>query len=375
MAASVTLPAPVERAAIAARHGWGPDASPRPLATLAAAQAGLHAARLLTPYVTAHTRDTAFTPGELREALAPGGTLVKIRCMRRTLHLWPLDQAVDAHSATLRLRLGATLATARRHGLAEAGLRRWGQRAVDALAGGPLSYRDLQDHLVKQRPARAGIEAVRLGIKWAWESGQITFRNTAGSLHREVRQYALLDHAHPGLTLTGRDPRAATIALVRRYLHAYGPAAEGDLLWWTGLTRAEITPTLAALDQELVRVRIDGLPEDLLTPEENLEHIRAASPLPPDHVRLLAFEDPTFKGYFTTRSRYHDPAHTARAFNTIGEVHAAITVAGRIAGTWAWDKRTRTVTSTLFTAQPVPIRRLIRQHLERAETFLRIEPC
>ncbi|RLU81966.1 hypothetical protein CTZ27_30840 [Streptomyces griseocarneus] len=374
MAASVILPAPVERAALAARHGWGPDSAPAPLAALATAQAGLHAARLLTPYVTAHTRNPAFTGDELRAALSPGGTLVKIRCMRRTLHLWPLDQAPDAHMATLRLRLGATRATARRHGLAEAGLRRWGQRAVDALAAGPLSDRDLQNHLAKQHPGRTDVAAIRLGIKWAWESGHITYRNASASLHREERQYALLSHAHPGLALTGRDTRAATIALVRRYLHAYGPAAEGDVLWWTGLTRAEITPALAALRQDLVRVRIDGLPDELLALEEDLERIRSAPPLPAGHVRLLAFEDPTFKGYFTTRSRYHDPAHTAQAFNTIGEVRAAINVAGRIAGTWAWDKRTRTVRSTLFTTQPAAVRRLIRHHLERVETFLRTEP-
>ncbi|MFF4410376.1 DNA glycosylase AlkZ-like family protein [Streptomyces sp. NPDC001404] len=375
MAASVTLPAQVERAAIAARHGWGPDTAPLPLAALASAQSGLHAARLLTPYVTAHTRNPAFTADELRAALAPGGTLVKIRCMRRTLHLWPLTQAPDAHTATLRLRLGATRATARRHGLTEAGLKRWGQRAADALAGGPLPYRDLQDHLAKQHPTHADTAAVRLGIKWAWESGHITCCNAAASLHREDRHYALLDHAHPGLTLTGPDARAATIALLRRYLHAYGPAAEGDLLWWTGLTRAEITPALAALHSELVPVRINGLPDELLAPEEALESIRSTSPLPRDHVRLLAFEDPTFKGYFTTRSRYHDPAHTARAFNTIGEVRAAITVAGRIAGTWEWDKRTRTVKSALFTSQSAPISRRIHQHLERAEMFLRTEPC
>ncbi|MFF4531600.1 DNA glycosylase AlkZ-like family protein [Streptomyces sp. NPDC001407] len=373
MAASVTLPAQAERAAIAARHGWGPDSTPLPLAALAAAQSGLHAARLLTPYITAHTRNPAFTPDELRAALAPGGSLVKIRCMRRTLHLWPLAQAADAHTATLRLRLGATRATARRHGLTEAGLRRWGQRAADALASGPLPYRDLQDHLAKQHHGDSA--AVRLGIKWAWESGHITYRNAAASLHREDRHYALLEHAHPGLTLTGPDARTATIALLRRYLHAYGPAAEGDLLWWTGLTRAEITPALAALHSELVPVRINGLPHELLAPQETLESIRSAPPLPPDHVRLLAFEDPTFKGYFTTRSRYHDPAHTAHAFNTIGEVRAAITVAGRIAGTWEWDKRTRTVKSALFAAQPAPIRRRIHQHLERAETFLRTEPC
>ncbi|MEU2872420.1 crosslink repair DNA glycosylase YcaQ family protein [Streptomyces olivoreticuli] len=371
----VTLPAAVERAAVAAHHGWGTSPGPDSIGGLADAQAGLHAARLLTPYVTAHTRLTAaFTPGHLRQALAPGGALVKVRCMRRTLHLWPLVQAADAHTATMRLRLGAARATARRHDLDQADLQRWADRTVTALSAGPLTYRDLQAHLAK-RHNDGSTEAVRLGIKWAWESGDIACRNVAASLHREERQFALLDHAHPGLDLASADPRTATVALVRRYLRAYGPAAEGDLLWWSGLTRSEITPALAALRPEITRVHVQGLPGELLTLDEDLDRIRSAVPLPPDHVRLLAFEDPTFKGYFTTRTRYHDPAHTTRAFNPIGEVRATITVAGRINGTWEWDKRSRTVRFGLFTRLPRLVMREVRRQLAEAEAFLRTEPC
>lgn len=373
MSATVTLPAAVERAAVAARHGWGTGPTPLAPAQLADAQAGLHAARLLTPYVTAHTRIDGFTPGQLRDALAPGGTLVKVRCMRRTLHLWPLGQAADAHVATLRLRLGATLAAARRHGLDQGDLKRWGERSAAELAGGPLGYRDLQDRLAKQHP-RASVEALRLGIKWAWESGRLTCRNSAASLHREARQFALIEHAHPAVDLSGTDPKAATVRLVRRYLHAYGPVAEGDLLWWSGLTRAEITPALSALRAEITPVRIQGLGHELLTLDDDVDTLRAVEPLPADHVRLLAFEDPTFKGYFTTRARYLDPTHLGRAFNPIGEVRATVTIAGRIAGTWAWDKRDRTVHHELFTRPPRSTARTIGQRLAQAEAFLRTEP-
>ncbi|MFC4517552.1 hypothetical protein [Streptomyces ehimensis] len=94
------------------------------------------------------------------------------------------------------------------------------------------------DHLAKQHPDCADIAAVRLGIKWAWESGHITYRNTAASLHWEERQFALLGHVHPGLTLTGPDPRAATVALLRRRRTAStppAPAAESasDAPSWT----------------------------------------------------------------------------------------------------------------------------------------------
>ncbi|MGK5533562.1 DNA glycosylase AlkZ-like family protein [Streptomyces sp. URMC 129] len=371
---ALTLSAAVERAAVATRHGWGTTPPPPGLAALADAQAGLHAARLLTPYVTAHTRfGDLFTPDQLREALVPGGPLLKVRCMRRTLHLWPVGQASDAHAASLRLRLGATAATARRHGLTRQDLHLWAARAQESLAGGPLSYTDLTARLIKQHTG-ARTETVRLGIKWAWESGHLTCRNTASSLHREQRQFALMGHIHPHLSLNGTDPATATITLVRRYLRAYGPAAEGDLLWWSGLTRAEIGPALAAIHGEITRVCVEGLPGTLLALTEEIDRIRNSPPLPEDHVRLLAFEDPTFKGYFTTRARYHDPAHTARAFNSIGEVRATITVAGRITGVWSWDKKTRTVDAEFFTRPPRAIARAAKERLESVQEFLRTEP-
>ncbi|WP_030371099.1 DNA glycosylase AlkZ-like family protein [Streptomyces rimosus] len=373
MHSTLTLPAAVERAAIANRHGWGPQPGPADLAALATAQAGLHAARLLTPYVTAHTRLPAFRAEDLRCALSPHGTLIKVRCVRRTLHLWPHEHAADAHTATLRLRLGATLATARRIGLSRKDLERTSTQCQEALAGGPLAYRDLQDRMLKAQSVPA-VEAVRLGIKWAWESGQITCRNTSPSLHREQREFALIEHAHPTARLTQSDITAATARLIRYYLRAYAPASIADLLWWTGLSQAEISPALATLRPAITHVRVKGLPGKLLTLTEDVDHIRAALPLPADHVRLLAFEDPSFKGYFATRDRYRDAALHAQVFNPIGEVRAAITLAGRIVGTWNWDKKARTVQHNLLTRLSRPVMREVRLRLDHAEAFLSTEP-
>ncbi|MEU7158506.1 DNA glycosylase AlkZ-like family protein [Streptomyces chrestomyceticus] len=373
MHSTLTLPAAVERAAMANRHGWGPQPGPADLAALATAQAGLHAARLLTPYVTAHTRLPAFRADDLRHALSPDGTLIKVRCVRRTLHLWPHEHAADAHTATRRLRLGATLATARRHGLSRSDLERTSIQCQDALAGGPLAYRDLQDRMLKGQ-FLPGVEAVRLGIKWAWESGNITCRNTSPSLHREQREFALVEHAHPATRLTHSDITAATARLIHHYLHAYAPASTADLLWWTGLSQAEITPALATLRPAITPVRVEGLSGELLTLTEDIDHIRAASPLPADHVRLLAFEDPSLKGYFATRDRYRDAAHHSQVFNPIGEARAAITLAGRIVGTWNWNKKTRTVHHKLLTRLSRPVMREVRHRLDQAEAFLRTEP-
>ncbi|MFF1481669.1 DNA glycosylase AlkZ-like family protein [Streptomyces sp. NPDC058301] len=76
---------------------------------------------------------------------------------------------------------------------------------------------------------------------------------------------------------------AAHRATVARSLATYGPAAEGDLLSWSGLPRAEISLALAALRHEITPVRVHGLsPEQmaLLCDVEQLRATRSAKSLP-----------------------------------------------------------------------------------------------
>ncbi|WP_030664282.1 hypothetical protein [Streptomyces rimosus] len=88
-------------------------------------------------------------------------------------------------------------------------------------------------------------------------------------------------------------------------------------------------------------MRVEGLLGELLTLTEDIDHIRAT---PTTRPRTAArFGDPGLKGHFATRDRYRNAAHHAQVFNMIGEVRAVVTLAGRIVGTWAWDKGTRTV--------------------------------
>jgi hypothetical protein len=368
---ALVVPAAVERGFLAARHGWGPTAAPA-LANLPTAMAGLHAARLLTPYVTLRARHSDFTPGQLRAALTAAGELIKIRCVRRTLHIHSTAQAPAAHVATRRLRLGATEATARRHGVDRSALTRLAAKTVQVLRPEPLAYRELQDRVAKTAP-RTPVEVVRLGIKWAWESGHLVYLNTAGSLHQEQRAFALTDQAYPGLDLNAVGAREATTALVRTYLRAFGPACIGDLLWWSGLNRAEIMPALEELRPETIPVRCGGQPTEMLLLTADEDALRAAEPLPADHLRLTAFEDPTFKGYFTSRSRYVDLDHQVAAFNQIGEVRAAITLGGRIVGTWTWHRPQRRITHELFGNTPKINRRALRHRITQMETFLRSE--
>jgi hypothetical protein len=108
---------------------------------------------------------------------------------------------------------------------------------------------------------------------------------------------------------------------------------------------------------------------------EDEPRLRAAEPLPSDHVALLAYEDPTLKGYHATRHRYVDQQHRDRLFNTIGEARASIALAGRYVGTWQFHRATRTISHNLDAALSPATQRAVVARLDHMIEFLRSEPC
>lgn len=375
----LTVSAAQERGYRAACHGLYPNVGLTTIEELASAHAGLHAARLPTPFVTLRARLPGFAAKELRQALEPGGSMIKLRTCRRTLHIYPLSEAGAAHNATLRLRLAACAAILRRLGKDPTILTRLAPLVREALLGGPLPHRELERQVLAaplQIRARQDVlsELVRLAIKWLWESGELVYRNAADSLHRERREFHLTHLAHPALQLNHIDTGQAIQVLLRRYLAAFGPASIDDFQWWSGLTRGEITPALEAVRPELTDVRLAGRPEPLLLLAEHEPRLLSAEPLPNNHVDLLAHEDPSLKGYFTTRHRYVDDRHRSVLFNTIGEARPSIAVAGRCVGTWHFDRRTRTINDHLYISIPKAARRALTERLEHMTEFLRSEP-
>jgi hypothetical protein len=259
-------------------------------------------------------------------------------------------------------------------------LRRFATAVRDALAGGPLPHRELEQQAqAATSRVRATQETrtqlVRLAIKWLWEDGELFYRNTADSMHHEVREFQLTTHAHPNLQLNALDHDVAVRMLLRRYLVAFGPASVRDFTWWSGLNQRDIAPALATMNPDLIAVRIDEQPAELLLLAEHEHDLRTTEPLPRHHIQLLAYEDPALKGYFTTRHRYTDDAHRAILFNTIGEVRASIAVAGRCVGTWQFHRTTRTIEHNIYGRVTNPIQRAIHTRLDEMTEFLRGEPC
>lgn len=370
----VDLDAQGERAWRLHRHGLAEAAVD--LDDLARRHVGLHAARQLTPWMVLHSR-LPETPAPLLRKTLRDRALVRIRCMRRTLHLLPVDLAATAHTATLRQRQAPCELASARLGLTGARARRLHDDVLAQLDDGPRRYDELVTALL---PTAAGGQDVstlraRQAVKNLWEAGALVVGDASESLHHEQRTFARVDH-ELGTDALLAEPAAAILELLRHYLRAYGPVTHKDFAWWSGISVGEAAPAWEALRDELVRVRIAGLADELValgpTVAELLDGDWSARPLPA--VSLLAYEDPSLKGYFATRSRYASASVREDLFNSIGEARASVMIDGMVTAVWTWDRDRQDALLDLRHVRSHDARDRVRAAVDAAVGFLRSEP-
>jgi hypothetical protein len=320
---------------------------------VAESMVGLHAARLSSPWVAMRARADTFETEQLRRPLIEAErSLIKLRCMRRTLHILPLHLAPIAHLATLDQRLGACRASLRRLGRSERALKSVTARVREHLSGQTEPYRVLEQAILRRRTRDA--ELVRLAIKWLWELGELVYLDLSPSLHHERRAFALTAEALPGLQLNAYSIGQARQQLVMAYIRAFGPVSVRDIAWWSGMGGGQVLRALSGSREELAA-------------------LRCAEPVPSDHLSLLGYEDPALKGYFETRARYVSATGYPTLFNTIGEARASVMYRGRVVGIWAWDRRLKAIEAHTFEPLPLRAHRALNHRLDDMECFLRNE--
>lgn len=351
----------------------------------------LHATMPTSPYLSLWARmgprweDRQSSRAALEYALYDSRELVRIPCMRNTLHVVAGDQVVRFLSAySLRhlppeltnwndLLVRAGLCSEERAGGTLMRLMR--QVLSIVKEEGPLTAREIIQRVpelaaqVKHSEGKTYEGAFSLGsrfVPFLCAVGILARTRPRGTWRSNLYEYVALADWLPGYDEGRPGLQTAQAWLVERYLHAYGPATPGDIQWWTGLAMGEVESALHLLGSLAVPVAIDGLNGGYRMLAEDAQRLQAYSP-PTHSVFLLPVLDPYIMGY-QDRRRFLAAEHMGKAFDRAGNALPTVWVDGRVAGAWT-QRKDGTVVCGLFEEVNAEARAMIEEQRTCLEAF------
>ncbi|MGA8217551.1 MAG: winged helix DNA-binding domain-containing protein, partial [Solirubrobacterales bacterium] len=241
--------------------------------------------------------------------------------MRSTIHLVSRSDYWPAALAIRRGRREAWLKYGPRRDYTAAGMAAAARKLRGALGDGTMSRKEIHELLGSDSVVTNGVNAwldlVRVPPSGTWE-------------RRRADLYAAAE-AWLGSPPAGLDERDGIVALVRRYLGAFGPATLPEIANWMGLPAKRVDPAIKGLKLRRFAAE-DG--------SELLDLPRAPLPDPetPAPVRLLPTWDATLLAH-ARRTGILPEEHRPKVFNTrTPQSVPTFLVDGRVAGTWRYEK-------------------------------------
>ncbi|MFA7059443.1 MAG: crosslink repair DNA glycosylase YcaQ family protein [Pedobacter sp.] len=356
---------------IFAKHNILPGAQVDNISEVANNHLGLHSARIMTPYTTLCSRLTEYTPEMLTSKLYEKKELIKLRCMRTTLHMVPHDIACILHMATLRLRIAECHLFFTRNNLSNEYIDDF-RHIIKESVNTPKKSTEIETMLTHILSVNSDIKSVcaKKVLKYFWELGDLCYVNVANNWENEDRRYALTEKYYPNLKLDGLTAEEAQDLLVYSYIKRFGPATVKDFAWWSGLGAKPMVSYIAKNKNLLTLVHIDGYNMEFYILTEEYDKLSTYNCIDCDWVTLLAFEDPSIKGYYESRFRYVAGNYYNEFFNQIGEVRAGIMHNGKAIGVWTWDKKTKKICIKYFSKVENLIQRKVNDLKEKYEYIL-----
>lgn len=145
-----------------------------------------------------------------------------------------------------------------------------------------------------------------------------------------------------GHALPQGDPEGCRAALLRRYLHSYGPSSCRDFAAWLGVQPGDVDAWWTTIESELTPVDVDGREAWMLT--RDLNALRSTSET--RGVRLLPPSDPYLQ--MRDRDKIVEKRFQPEVWKTAG-APGAVLANGNIVGTWRPRKVGRTLTLKINT--------------------------
>lgn len=290
-----------------------------PLA-VAASICGINAQRGVTIYLSCWNRIHNFRKGDLDKQLYQTRQLVKMWCMRGTVHIVPSDQFFMYKKATNPARLWLPSDVSED----------FCEKVVKVLDE-PLTKSQIADRIQSKVTLNRKELRIKVGraVRMLGYKGVVVFGNPLGKgFHFKEYEFALVRNWLPGPeSITEEKARKI---LLSTYLKCYGPAKIQDFAYWAGFTVGEARKVLHSVNVE--EIEIGGnpyytTPGDVAEPEKELEN----------QIALLPEYDSYVMGH-KDKSRIIKKNYKKQVFLPFAAVAATIVKNGQIIGTWKMKK-------------------------------------
>ena len=303
---------------------------------------------------------------DIHSALCEQRRLVKTSAMRQTLHLLPADEFYIYMTALRRSRMSAMMHIMARIDVGEKEVQAMTAVLMKMLGDEPVLQRELAEQ-VKPLISRK----LQASMKLFWNywpifrpaiiDGLICYGPQRGSQATLVRTDRWL-RALPEIS-----EHDAQVIILRKFLHAYGPAELKDFCKWSGIAVKEAKPVWSSLSDELTELVVEGSKAFIL--REHLQELESAK-LPGPVVRLLPSFDPYMLAHVDKDHLVH-PRHYKRVYRSQGWLSPVILVDGRVVGIWTLNQSTKKplVRIELFEKVPKAITSRIEAEIERLAAF------
>jgi hypothetical protein len=334
------------------RHHLASRAPASDLVQVARDMGGAQAQVLSAAELSLWARTRGLHASDVEAALWEDRTLVRVWCMRGTVHLVPArDFAVFVRGCAGRAERDARWMA--RRGLPRDLIERMVEQ-VTRVFDLPLTRNEAAARL---RGSLGMSKKIRLGRGWGKEADVDAFEVDGHT----VSLGGILGYARIRGNLCAGPPRGnqgtlvrpdawlrdwqglsvpeAEDELLRVYLRANGPANVSDFAWWTYVTASAARAIWDRHEEDLAPVAVGGrtawvLRDDLPALRRARVRRPAVRLLPSFDAFLLGHKD---KGHLVEAKRYK------RVYRPQGWLSPAVLVDGRIAGTWSHERKGRRI--------------------------------
>ena len=298
---------------------------------------GIQAQVMNAAKLSLRARTTGLSPAMVDHALDVDRTVVKIWTMRHTVHLLATEDLPLYVSALGESLMRITRSWYERAGLTPEVRRTMMDAALEVLEAGPMTRKELADAVepvIGSKYRRWVVGSWGGVMKQGFMEGTLVFGPSRGQNPTFMRR----DHLLPDWDPPPRDEALAQ--LMRRHLHAFGPARVQDFVAWTASTVGECRPVWDTLAEETVEVHHMGRTCRMLA--DDAELAASLEPAGPQ-VQLLGHFDTYLLGH-KERTQVVDERDRKRVFRPAGWIYPVVLVNGMALGNWSADAKAKATT-------------------------------